>query len=302
MKAFSYLTTKGEPRIGVQTPEGLLNFTQLWGYFKELKNFPRAPELPFLQLMVELDYFSEETFAEIIAAVREYRSLDDLIIREPFSWQLPVQRPTKILCLGRNYRAHAAELNNTVPEAPMYFAKVPSSLLPHQGHIRIPAGVGRVDHELELALVIGKRGANIPESKAMEHVAGYTIANDITAREMQREEQKKGKPWTLAKGMDTFCPLGPWLVPAGSVADPHNLTLELKVDGEVRQKGSTADMVYGIPELIAYISRYMTLEPGDLLLTGTPEGVGPIQPGNRIEGSIDGLGTLENGVVQAGSD
>jgi len=302
MKAFSYLTTKGEPRIGVQTPEGLLNFTQLWGYFKELKNFPRAPELPFLQLMVELDYFSEETFAEVIAAVREYRSLDDLIIREPFSWQLPVQRPTKILCLGRNYRAHAAELNNTVPEAPMYFAKVPSSLLPHQGHIRIPAGVGRVDHELELALVIGKRGANIPESKAMEHVAGYTIANDITAREMQREEQKKGKPWTLAKGMDTFCPLGPWLVPAGSVADPHNLTLELKVDGEVRQKGSTADMVYGIPELIAYISRYMTLEPGDLLLTGTPEGVGPIQPGNRIEGSIDGLGTLENGVVQGGSD
>ncbi|HOC25043.1 MAG TPA: fumarylacetoacetate hydrolase family protein, partial [bacterium] len=238
MKAFSYLTTKGEPRIGVQTPEGLLDFTQLWGYFKELKNFPRAPELPFLQLMVELDYFSEETFAEVIAAVREYRSLDDLIIREPFSWQLPVQRPTKILCLGRNYRAHAAELNNTVPEAPMYFAKVPSSLLPHQGHIRIPAGVGRVDHELELALVIGKRGANIPESKAMEHVAGYTIANDITAREMQREEQKKGKPWTLAKGMDTFCPLGPWLVPAGSVADPHNLTLELKVDGEVRQKGS----------------------------------------------------------------
>ncbi|OPZ81443.1 MAG: Ureidoglycolate lyase [bacterium ADurb.Bin431] len=302
MKAFSYLTTKGEPRIGVQTPEGLLDFTQLWGYFKELKNFPRAPELPFLQLMVELDYFSEETFAEVIAAVREYRSLDDIIIREPFSWQLPVQRPTKILCLGRNYRAHAAELNNTVPEAPMYFAKVPSSLLPHQGHIRIPAGVGRVDHELELALVIGKRGANIPESKAMEHVAGYTIANDITAREMQREEQKKGKPWTLAKGMDTFCPLGPWLVPAGSVADPHNLTLELKVDGEVRQKGSTADMVYGIPELIAYISRYMTLEPGDLLLTGTPEGVGPIQPGNRIEGSIDGLGTLENGVVQAGSD
>jgi len=299
MKAFSYLTAKGEPRIGVQSPEGLLNFTQLWRYFKELKNFPQAPDLPFLQLMVELGYFSGETFAQVIAAVGEYRSLDDLIIREPFSWQLPVQRPTKILCLGRNYRAHAAELNNTVPEAPMYFAKVPSSLLPHQGSIRIPAGVGRVDHELELALVIGKRGANIPESKAMEHVAGYTIANDVTAREMQREEQKKGKPWTLAKGMDTFCPLGPWLVPAGSVADPHNLTLELKVDGEVRQKGSTADMVYGIPELIAYISRFMTLEPGDLLLTGTPEGVGPILPGNRIEGTIAELGTLENGVIPA---
>ncbi|HOT96667.1 MAG TPA: fumarylacetoacetate hydrolase family protein [bacterium] len=208
-----------------------------------------------------------------------------------------MQRPTKILCLGRNYRAHAAELDNTVPESPMYFAKVPSSLLPHQGAICIPAGIGRVDHELELALVIGKRGARIPAEKAMEHVAGYTIANDVTAREMQREEQKKGKPWTLAKGIDTFCPIGPWLIPADLLPDPHRLAMELKVDGEVRQKGNTGEMVYKIPELIAYISRYMTLEPGDILLTGTPEGVSPLQPGNRVECSIEGLGTLENLVI-----
>lgn len=297
MKAFSYLTAKGEPCIGIETGDGLLNFTGLWRHFKTIKQFPQAPDLPFLQLMVELGYFSGETIAQVLAAVREERSLDDLIIREPVNWQVPVQRPTKILCLGRNYQAHAAELNNTVPEAPMYFAKVPSSLLPHQGAIAIPAGVGRVDHELELALVIGKRGAHIPAAKAMEHVAGYTIANDVTAREMQREEQKKGRPWTLAKGMDTFCPLGPWLVPADLVPDPHQLTMELKVDGEVRQQGHTGQMVYKIPELIAYISRFMTLEPGDLLLTGTPEGVSPLQPGNRVVCTIEGLGTLENPVI-----
>jgi 5-oxopent-3-ene-1,2,5-tricarboxylate decarboxylase / 2-hydroxyhepta-2,4-diene-1,7-dioate isomerase len=297
MKAFFYLTAKGEPRIGVHTDDGMLNFTQLWRYFKDIKNFPHAPDLPFLQLMVELDYFSNDTFVEVVEVVKEFRGLDDLAVEAQITWQVPIVRPTKILCLGRNYRAHAAELNNTVPDAPMFFTKTPSSLLPHLGSIRIPEGVGRVDHELELAVVIGKRGAHIPEGKAMEHVAGYSIANDVTAREMQRAEQQKGRPWTLSKGMDTFCPIGPWLVPADAVADPHQLAMELKVNGQVRQKASTADMVYKIPELISYISRYMTLEPGDILLTGTPEGVGPLLPGDRVEGNIDGLGLIENDVI-----
>ncbi len=297
MKAFSYLTAKWEPRIGVQTDDGMLNFTQLWHYFKEIKNFPNAPELPFLQLMVELDYFSKDTFAEVVQTVKELRGLEGLAVESQISWQVPIMRPTKILCLGRNYRAHAAEMNNTVPEAPMFFAKVPSTLLPHQGSIRILEGTGRVDHELELAVVIGKRGAHIAEEQALEFVAGYSIANDVTAREMQRAEQQKGRPWTLAKGMDTFCPMGPWLVPADAVADPHQLSLELKVNGELRQKSSTAEMVFKIPELIAYISRFMTLEPGDILLTGTPEGVGPLLPGDLVEGRIDGLGLLENSVI-----
>lgn len=297
MKAFSYLTAKGEPCIGVAAGDVSYNFTRMWREFKKIKNFPQAPDLPFLQLMVELDYFSRDTFGEVIESVGAVCSLDDFVVGSDITWQVPVQRPTKILCLGRNYRAHAAELNNTVPELPMFFAKMPSTLLPHLGAIRIPEGIGRVDHELELALVIGKRGAHITAEKALDHVAGYTIANDVTAREMQRADQAKGKPWTLSKGMDTFCPLGPWLVPADALIDPHQLNLELRVNGEVRQQGSTAAMVYKIPELIAYISRYMTLEPGDLLLTGTPEGVSPIQPGDRLSGTIDGLGCLENSVV-----
>ncbi len=298
MKAFAYLTSKNEPRIGVETEDGRLNFTQIWRYFKEIQNFPNAPDLPFLQLMVELDYFSQETIDQVIAAVKEVRDLEDLRITEPVRFQTPVARPTKILCLGRNYRAHAAELNNAVPEAPMFFTKVPSCLLPHQGQVRILDGVGRVDHELELAVIISKKGSNIPESSAMGHVAGYTIANDITAREMQRADQAKGRPWTLSKGMDTFCPLGPYLVPADAVKDPHNLEMKLTVNGQVRQSGNTSAMVFQIPALIAYISKFMTLEPGDVLLTGTPEGVGPIVPGDTIECSIDGLGTLIHSVVQ----
>jgi acylpyruvate hydrolase len=298
MKAFSYLTSKNEPRIGVETENGRYNFTQIWHYFKDIQNFPKAPDLPFLQLMVELDYFSKETMDQVIASVAEIRDMKDLLIVDAVRFQTPVARPTKILCLGRNYRAHAAELNNAVPDAPMFFTKVPSCLLPHQGEVRILEGVGRVDHELELAVVISKKGSNIKEAQAMEYVAGYSIANDITAREMQRADQAKGRPWTLSKGMDTFCPLGPYLVPADAMSDPHNLNMQLTVNGEVRQSGNTNAMVFQIPELIAYISRYMTLEPGDVLLTGTPEGVGPIVPGDKVECTIDGLGTLTHTVVQ----
>lgn len=297
MRVFSYLTNKGEPRIGIESDEGSLNFTQLWSYFKEIKNFPHAPGLFFLQVMVELDYFAKDTFVEVLSTVKEFRGLEGLRIKENIRYEVPISRPSKILCLGRNYRAHAQEFNNAVPELPMFFAKVPSSLVAHEGMIRIPKEIGRVDHELELAVVIGKKGSHIGKDKAMEYVAGYTIANDVTAREMQKAEAAKGKPWTLAKGMDTFCPLGPFLVPVDAIADPHRLTMELTVNGESRQKGNTADMIYKIPEIIAYISRFMTLEAGDVILTGTPEGVSPIKPGDNIECSIDQLGTLTNSVV-----
>lgn len=297
MKAFSYYTEKGEPRIGIETDEGRFNFTQIWSYFKEIKNFPHAPELLFLQLMVEMDYFSAQTFTEVLEIVRDFRGLKDLRITGNIRYEVPIARPSKILCLGRNYRAHAQEMQNEVPEAPMFFAKLPSSLLPHQGIIRIPKGIGRVDHEIELAVVIGKKGYKIKEAQAMEFVAGYTIANDITARDMQKADAAKGRPWTLAKGMDTFCPMGPYLIPADAVADVHALNMELTINGELRQKGNTGDMVFRLPELIAYISKYITLEAGDIILTGTPAGISAIKPGDRIVAKIDGMGELINTVI-----
>lgn len=298
MKTFSYFTVKNEPRVGLKTEEGNFNFTYLWQIFKEIKGFRQAPDLQFLQVMVELEYFSLDTFVEVIDTVKEYRTLSDLKVSEDIRYDVPISRPQKILCLGRNYIKHAEEWGNTVPEEPIFFSKLSSSLLPHNQAITVPANIGRVDHEIELAVVIGKSGYRIGEGKALEYVAGYTIVNDVTARDMQIEHMKKQRPWTLSKGMDTFCPMGPFLVPRDAIADPHALDLELRVNGEVRQKANTGDMVYKIPVLLSHISKYITLTTGDIICTGTPEGTLPIEPGDVIEAKIDGLGILRNRVVE----
>ncbi|MDZ7346341.1 MAG: fumarylacetoacetate hydrolase family protein [candidate division KSB1 bacterium] len=220
-----------------------------------------------------------------------------MVITGDFTYDVPIQRPPKVLCLGRNYAEHAAELQNTVPEAPFFFSKLPSALVPHEGNIRIPMGVGRVDHEVELAVVIGKTAKRISEDDAMEVVVGYSIANDVSARALQREAMIKGLAWTFCKGLDTFLPMGPYLVPADAVEDPHELEIQLTVNGQIRQKANTNRMINQIPRIISYISRYITLFPGDIICTGTPAGVGALEPGDVVEASIEGLGVLRNHVV-----
>jgi 2-keto-4-pentenoate hydratase/2-oxohepta-3-ene-1,7-dioic acid hydratase in catechol pathway len=297
MNAFSYFTAKNEPRIGVQTEEGNFNFTYIWQIFKELKGFRQAPDLQFLQMMVELDYFLIDTFVEVIDTVKEYRTLRDLRVSDDIRYDVPISRPQKIICLGRNYKKHAEELGNVVPEEPIIFSKLPSSLLAHKRPIILPKDIGRVDHEIELAVVIGKAGYRIGEGRAMDYIAGYTIANDVTAREMQAEHIEKKRPWTMSKSMDTFCPMGPYLVPRDAIADPHALDLELRVNGEIRQKASTCSMIFKIPKLISFISKYITLTPGDIICTGTPEGILPIQAGDVIEAEVENLGVLQNRVA-----
>jgi len=299
MKAFSYFTKNNEPRVGIETPEGIFNFTYIWQFFKDIKNFQQAPDINFLQIMVEMGYFSNETFNEVIDTVKEFRSLDDLRISKDINYSVPISRPQKIIAIGRNYRAHAEEWKSKVPDKPLFFSKLPSALLPHNGMIRIPAGIGRVDHEIELAVVLGKQASRVSEEKAMDYVAGYTIGVDVTARDMQQQDIKKGHPWTLAKGLDTFCPIGPYLIASDAVSDPHQLDMELKVNNVTKQKANTRDMIFKIPTLISYISRYITLQPGDIILTGTPEGTLPIEPGDVMEASIQGLGTLRNSVIGA---
>jgi len=205
---------------------------------------------------------------------------------------LPPVTPSKIVCVGRNYREHAKELGNEVPTEPLLFLKPPSSLLKPMGAIVLPAASARVDHEGELALVIGERTHNLkPGDDWRKVVRGYTIANDVTARDLQ----KKDGQWTRGKGFDTFCPVGP--VVSDEVDPEAGLTLETRVNGELRQHGSTLDFIFRIPELLVYIAAFMTLEPGDLVLTGTPSGVGPLSAGDRVEVSIDGLGVLANTVA-----
>jgi 2-keto-4-pentenoate hydratase/2-oxohepta-3-ene-1,7-dioic acid hydratase in catechol pathway len=197
--------------------------------------------------------------------------------------------PSKIVCVGRNYRDHAKELGNEVPAEPLLFFKPPSSLLGPYGAVEMPAASERVDFEGELALVIGKRATKMKVDEDWRtFVRGYTLANDVTARDLQ----KKDGQWTRAKGFDTFCPVGP--VVSDEVDPEAGLAIETRVNGEVRQQGSTKDFIFSIPELLRYITAAITLEPGDLVLTGTPAGVGPVAAGDRVDVAVKGLGVLSN--------
>ncbi|XP_068746948.1 uncharacterized protein [Montipora capricornis] len=187
----------------------------------------------------------------------------------------------KIVGVGRNFREHAAELGNPVPRTPLIFLKPPSSYLRQGGEIKIPPGCNQLHHEVELAVVIGKTGVSILESDAMDHVGGYALALDMTARDIQDAAKKKGWPWTFAKGFDTALPISEF-VPKAEIPDPNSVHLWLKVDGQIKQDGNTQDFIFKIPYLISYISQNMTLEEGDLILTGTPQGVSAVRPGQTI--------------------
>jgi 2-keto-4-pentenoate hydratase/2-oxohepta-3-ene-1,7-dioic acid hydratase in catechol pathway len=204
---------------------------------------------------------------------------------------LPPVTPSKIICVGRNYREHVQELGNQMPTEPLLFFKPPSSLERPGGAVVLPAVSERVDFEGELALVIGRRTRNLkPEDDWREVLRGFTLANDISARDLQ----KKDVQWARAKGFDTFCPVGP--VVSDELDLDAGVNLSTRVNGELRQQASTHDFIFSVPVLLRYISAAFTLEPGDLILTGTPSGVGPLKPGDRAEVSVAGLGVLNNTV------
>lgn len=296
MKAFSLSTEQGRVQIGLDVDNDRYNFTQMWEVYKSIQSGGKGPDFSFLQVMVELEFFSHEVFDEVLNSVRRVRPLEEFRIKERFDWQVPISRPQKVIGIGRNYEAHAREGGAEVPEEPIFFSKAPSALLPHEGSIEVPADAGRVDHEVELAVVMGKNAKRVEADDAMEYVAGYTIVNDVTAREMQRLDIEERKPWFRSKSMDTFCPVGPYLVPKDALVDPHELELTLWVNGEVKQRASTRDMVFDIPTLIEHISRFITLSPGDIIATGTPEGISELKPGDLVECEIPGLGRLRNPV------
>ncbi|ANZ38256.1 2-hydroxyhepta-2,4-diene-1,7-dioate isomerase [Lentzea guizhouensis] len=198
--------------------------------------------------------------------------------------------PTKIIGVGRNYADHAAELGNEVPAEPLIFFKPNTSVVGPNVEIKLPAASERVDFEGELAVIIGQPCREVPRAKAMGVVMGYTIANDVTARDLQ----KKDVQFTRAKGFDTFCPMGPFIE---TEFDPSDVRVVTEVDGEVKQDGRTSLMVHDIPSLIEYVSAIMTLLPGDVILTGTPAGVGPLTAGQTVSVTVDGLGTLTNPVA-----
>lgn len=199
--------------------------------------------------------------------------------------------PSKIIGIGRNYAEHARELGNEVPSEPLIFLKAPSALLPHEGVIRYPVGQSQlVHHEAELGVIIGRTCRNVSEAEAEQFILGYTVVNDVTARDLQRKDVQ----FTRAKGFDTFCPVGPWL---DTAFKPANQRIHLTVNEELRQDAHLSDMIFKVPFLVSWLSRIMTLERGDLIATGTPSGVGPLLPGDRVEVTIEGLGTLVSSVA-----
>jgi 2-keto-4-pentenoate hydratase/2-oxohepta-3-ene-1,7-dioic acid hydratase in catechol pathway len=214
----------------------------------------------------------------------------------------PIHDPGKIICLGLNYRDHAAESGAPVPEEPILFSKFNTALTGHGRPIVLPSVSQQVDYEAELVVVIGQSGKDIPRAHALEHVAGYACGHDVSARDWQLN--KPGKQWLAGKTFDTFAPVGPFLVTADEVPDPHNLGIRLRLNGQTMQDSSTSQLIFKVDETIAYISRIVTLEPGDLIFTGTPPGVGMartppvfLKSGDVVEVEVDGLGVLRNPVV-----
>ena len=214
----------------------------------------------------------------------------------------PVPDPQKIICIGLNYRDHAAESGVPVPPEPILFSKYPTSLIGHDETIILPAVSQEVDYEAELVVVIGRTGRHIPRDRAFEYVGGYAVGHDVSARDWQLN--KPGKQWMAGKTFDTFAPVGPVLVTPDEIPDPHKLGIRLRLNGQTMQDSSTSQLIFGVDELIAYLSQIFTLEPGDLIFTGTPPGVGMarkppvwLKPGDIVEVEIDHLGTLRNSVA-----
>lgn len=201
--------------------------------------------------------------------------------------------PRSIVCVGKNYAKHIAEMGHgdaALPREPGLFLKALNTLAGAGDDIPVPSWTNEVHHEGELAVVISRTMRDVAEADALDHVLGYTIANDVTARDAQRSDLQ----WVRAKSSDGFCPVGPWLE---TDVDPGDLRIQTHVNGELRQDGHTRDLIFGVPAILAYISRFLTLEPGDLVLTGTPDGVGPLVPGDRVDVTIDAIGTLHNPVT-----
>jgi len=242
--------------------------------------------------------FDEHALAELRERLHEAAPVD----LSEAEFLPPVRRPEKIICVGLNYADHAGETGATVGAEPVIFNKLPSTLIGHGQPIVLPPVSSQVDYEAELVVVIGKRGKNIPRETALSYVAGYCCGNDVSARDWQTG--KPGRQWLLGKSFDTFAPLGPWLVTADEIADPHNLAIRCHVNGETLQDSRTSNLIFRIDYLISYLSQICTLTPGDLLFTGTPSGVGLarqpqrfLAPGDAVEVEIEGVGTLRNPVT-----
>lgn len=288
------LETDGRQRVGLLEGEAILDLTRAYALYAAARG-EEDPRADSVLGMLETGMLTVEMLSAVRRFVNDHALTPDLTVAGP-RVLAPIPRPPRIIALGLNYAAHAKETGKEPPNEPIFFAKASTAVIGPDEQVIIPKGLGRVDHEVELAVVIGRRGRRITRRRALSLIAGYTVLNDVTARDVQSRDMAAARPWFMSKSYDTFSPMGPWLALPDEVPDPGNLDLSLRVNGEVRQQSTTRDLIFDVPELIHRLSRYITLEPGDVISTGTPSGISPIHAGDVMEAEVERIGVLRNPV------
>jgi 2-keto-4-pentenoate hydratase/2-oxohepta-3-ene-1,7-dioic acid hydratase in catechol pathway len=255
--------------------------------------------LPFISQADEtiMHLLKEELASISSSAISAMVKSGDAIKFSRVKLKAPLLRPPAIFCLGFNYRSHAPELKRPIPEVPVTFMKPSAAIVGPDEEVVLPKVSSRVDYEVELAIVMGRGGRNIPKRGAYSSVFGYTVLNDITARDIQQRDFSLVRPWLRSKGFDTFAPLGPFIVTKDEIGDPIDLELKLVVNGHVKQQSRTKEMIFDIPSIVEYISSFTKLEPGSIIATGTPEKIGQLHDGDMIEAYVEKIGTLRNRAV-----
>jgi 5-oxopent-3-ene-1,2,5-tricarboxylate decarboxylase/2-hydroxyhepta-2,4-diene-1,7-dioate isomerase len=282
--------------IGLWHKDRWLNFSLGMKIYGEVAEMRDRTQVETIQQLLSEGKFELPSLKEIESFIQVHNLSNLLALGKDAILKAPILHPPKIIALGRNYVLHAKEARLPVPKEPIIFEKASSSVTGPYDTVQIPREYGRIDHEAELAVVIGRRASKVSKREAFSYVAGYTIVQDITARDLQNADLAENNPWFRSKSFDTFTPMGPWLVLTDEIKPPINLKIECRVNGKVRQKANTRDLVFNIPTMIEFITRHITLEPGDVISTGTPEGIGAIKGGDTITTRVAGIGEMKNRV------
>ena len=300
MRVAAVETEGGERIVGLMIGDAVLDYSAALAVYETTAGNRDVQQLRSPMDIIEHRLWDVKVFERVAELVGKYGLTDHLTVADGFRLLAPIARPPAIYALGRNYPAHARESGKVPPKEPIIFGKSPTAVIGPEEPVVYKSWLTRVDPEAEFAVILRKGGTNVPEDAAMDLVAGYTCLNDVTARDMQFGDLAAAHPWLRSKGMDTFCPMGPWIVLPDEIAEPIELDVEMRVNGEVRQKDNTRSMTFNVRQLIAFISRHITLYPGDVITTGTPEGMKPVVPGDVMEVEVERIGVLRNRVVAEG--
>ncbi len=295
MRIYS-LSRDGDDFLGYDHTGSMIDLTRAISLYEVTAQNNLRPPIRYIEEMIQENIFSVDYIGNVIAQTDKYGLRDEFAVPDGYIINAPLY-PGKIIALGQNYAEHVKEFNHQIPDEPVIFGKWPSNVIGPGEAIVKPDDVERMDYEAELAVIISRDARDVPFSSAMDYVCGYTCFNDVTARSVQKEHMAKSLPWMQSKNYETFAPMGPCILLRDAVAEPVSLSVQSKVNGELRQNGNTSDFIFDIPSMIEYISTIMTLEAGDVITTGTPSGVGPLVPGDVVEIICENIGTLKNPVI-----